>query len=149
MNRMTWIAAALAAGFAVVVAVAWFTPSEDSSTEAPAGTAANGGGGAAVKVDDALAAQGEETAAAQGCTACHSIDGSDGAGPTWSGLYGAETELEGGETVTADDAYLETATLDPGAQVVAGFGANMPSYEGKVSEEDIAGLIEYIKSLGG
>lgn len=145
MNRMTWIATALAAGFAVVVAVAWFTPSEDSSTQAPAG----GGGGAGLKVDDALAAQGEQTAAAQGCTACHSIDGSDGAGPTWSGLYGSETELEGGETVTADDAYLKAAILDPGAQVVAGFGANMPSYEGKVSEEEVAGMIEYIKSLGG
>ena len=48
-----------------------------------------------------------------------------------------------------NDAYLEQAILDPGAEVQAGFSAGMPSYEGKVSEEEVAALVEYIKSLAG
>ena len=167
MSRMMWIAASLAAGLAAVVLVVWFAPSDDSSTQDSAATTAAGEAEPTgevepteaepteaeptgeAEVDDALAAQGEQTASAQGCTACHSVDGSDGIGPTWSGIYGTEIELEGGEVVVVDAAYLEEATLDPGARVRAGFGASMPSFEGKVSEEELAALVEYIKSLGG
>lgn len=139
---MTWIAGGLFVVLAAVVATAWFA---QDSEEAPAG----GGGAAKVKFDAALAAEGEAVASSQGCTSCHTTDGSSGAGPTWSGSYGAGIELDSGETVKVDDAYLEQAILDPGAEVQAGFSAGMPSYEGKVSEEDVAALVEYIKSLSG
>jgi cytochrome c oxidase subunit 2 len=61
-----------------------------------------------------------------GCIACHSADGSPGAGPTWLGLFGREEALEDGTTVTVDKAYLEQSILNPGAQIVAGFGNVMP-----------------------
>ncbi len=162
MSRMMWIATSLAAGLAALVLVLWLVPSDDSSTGGTATTTAAGEAEPAdeaepaeegaepsegAEVDAALAAQGEQTASAQGCTACHTADGTDGIGPTWSGVYGTEIELEGGEVVVADAAYLEEATLDPGARVRAGFSPSMPSNE--VSDEELAALVEYIKSLGG
>lgn len=142
MSRMTWIAAGLAVVLAAGALVGWLAPSDDTAPPAPVN-------GAPVEFDEALAEHGGQLASDQGCTACHSIDGSDGVGPTWAGLYGSQVELVDGEVVEADDAYQEAAILDPGDKVVAGYGPSMPSYEGKLSKEELAALIEYIKSLSG
>ncbi|MEA1902449.1 MAG: cytochrome c [Actinomycetota bacterium] len=92
---------------------------------------------------------GEEIALNTGCLACHTTDGNASVGPTWQGLAGSERPLEGGETVTADDAYLETSIVDPAFQVVEGFPAVMPpTYGDQLSSGDIAALVEYINSLG-
>ena len=82
------------------------------------------------------------------CMACHSIDGSQMVGPTWQGLYGHEVELEDGTVVIADEAYLFESILDPNAKVVKGFpmGA-MPPYGTILSDQDIANLVAYIRSL--
>ncbi len=94
------------------------------------------------------AERGKTLAQVQGCLACHSADGSPGNGPTWAGLYGEEITLADGTTVTADDAYLKTAIVDPGAQIAEGFPNIMPPTYGDVlSEEQIADIIAYIKSL--
>ena len=37
--------------------------------------------------------------------------------------------------------------LDPTAKVVQGFAPSMPTYKGKLSDKDLDGLIEYIKTL--
>ncbi len=94
-----------------------------------------------------LAARGKELAAQLGCTGCHSVDGSPGVGPTWKGLFGEEVTLADGSTVVADEAYLRTSILRPGDQIVAGFQNIMPSYEGRLSDEDVEALIAYIKAL--
>jgi len=83
----------------------------------------------------------------QGCSGCHTTDGSDVVGPTWLGLFGSQLPLEDGSTVVADEAYLRESILDPSAQIVAGYPNIMPVYEGVLSDEDVKGLIEYIKSL--
>lgn len=91
---------------------------------------------------------GEVVAAGTGCIACHTTDGTDLVGPTWKGLAGSERELESGETVVADDAYLRDSIVDPSSQVVVGFNPVMPQgYGDQLSDQDIANLIEYIKSL--
>jgi cytochrome c oxidase subunit II len=82
-----------------------------------------------------------------GCLSCHSVDGTTLVGPTWQGLYGSERELTNGMTVTADEEYLHTAILDPGSQVVAGFPNVMPAAYNFLPDEDIAAIIEYIKTL--
>lgn len=84
------------------------------------------------------------------CVGCHTTLGGPATGPTFLGLFGSEVELESGETVVADDEYLRTSIVDPTAQVVAGFSADlMPDFFGEtLSEEDIDNVIEYIKSLG-
>ncbi len=105
-------------------------------------TATTGGGGGGVEGD---AAAGEELATANGCLACHSIDGSTLVGPTWKGLYGSEVELEGGETVIADDAYITRSIREPAAQIHAGFGNLMPPFD--LDDEQIANIIAYIQTL--
>ena len=80
------------------------------------------------------------------CLACHSVDGSTIVGPTWKGLYGREVTLEDGSTVIADDAYLAQSIRDPNSQIVQGFPPAMPPFA-YLSDQDIADLIAYIKSL--
>jgi cytochrome c oxidase subunit 2 len=94
-----------------------------------------------------LAAVGEQLAAANGCTSCHSIDGSPGAGPTWQGLYGSETALASGETVVADDAYITESIHDPSAKIVEGFQDIMPKTFANMPDDQIAAIIAFIQSL--
>lgn len=82
-----------------------------------------------------------------GCTSCHSVDGTTLVGPSWQGVFGSERELEDGSTVTADEEYLRRAILDPGSQVVAGFPNIMPAAYNFLPEEDITAMVEYIKTL--
>ena len=90
--------------------------------------------------------RGKALVAANGCAACHSIDGAAGVGPTWFQLAGSEVQLSGGGTVTADDAYLAESIMQPQAKIVAGFeGQQMPAYT--FTEEQVADIIAYIKTL--
>jgi cytochrome c oxidase subunit 2 len=91
---------------------------------------------------------GEAIAASTGCVACHSNDGSELVGPSWQGIYGTERALESGETVLADDEYVTESIVDPLAKIVAGFQPVMPEgYDGQLSEQDIADIVDYIESL--
>jgi cytochrome c oxidase subunit II len=83
-----------------------------------------------------------------GCNACHSVDGSQLVGPTFSGLYGKDEQLESGETINVDDAYLFDSIRNPGEQIVAGYPNVMPqSISDAMTDEQITDLIEFIKSL--
>jgi cytochrome c oxidase subunit II len=89
--------------------------------------------------------KGEALVAANGCAACHSINGSAGVGPTWFGVAGSKVDLEGGTSVTADDAYLTESIKNPTAKVVKGFAPVMPQYP--FTDEEIANIVAYIKTL--
>ena len=82
------------------------------------------------------------------CTSCHSIDGAKSVGPTWKGTFGTEADV-GGKQVPVDAAFIEKAIVDPNAEVRSGYGPSMPSFEGKLSDEEIAAIVEYMKSLSG
>jgi cytochrome c oxidase subunit 2 len=86
-----------------------------------------------------------------GCNACHSVDGSKGTGPSWKGIYGSKHSviLSSGEkkTVTVDDTYIRQSILEPAAMIVEGYPNQMITYQGKLSEDDIARIIAYIRSL--
>jgi len=97
--------------------------------------------------EGALAAEGEKLFAEIGCNACHKI-GEKGRGPDLQGVFGHPVKLQTGETVLADEGYLRESILHPSAKIVAGYRPLMPPYEGRVSEEELSGLIAYIKSLG-
>jgi cytochrome c oxidase subunit 2 len=96
-------------------------------------------------VDLAAAERGRNAAAV--CLACHSVDGSTMVGPTWLGLYGSEEELEDGTTVIVDDAYIHESIVDPLAKLTKGFPPSMPPFGETLTEEQIADITEYIKSL--
>ena len=55
--------------------------------------------------------------------------------------------MTGGPPVKVDENYLRESMMDPQAKIVMGFAPAMPTYQGKLSDKDIDGLIEFIKSL--
>lgn len=95
-----------------------------------------------------LAQVGEITFKEQGCTACHSVDGSKLVGPSFKGIWGRQEQLTDGSTVTVDENYVRRSIREPAAQVVATYAPVMPPYlEKNVSDKRIDGLIEYFKTL--
>lgn len=88
---------------------------------------------------------GQQLATSNTCIACHTADGSSSVGPTWKGLYGSTRELEGGSTVTADEAYLEESIKNPTAKVALGFAPVMVQIP--LEDDQVKALIAYIKSL--
>jgi cytochrome c oxidase subunit 2 len=82
-----------------------------------------------------------------GCSGCH-FNQTVVPAPRLEGLFGKPVPLNNGEVVTADEAYLRDSILLPGKQIVGGYPNAMPSFQGKLGEEDLLQLIAYIKSLG-
>jgi len=64
-----------------------------------------------------------------------------------TGIYGKPVVLEDGRSVMVDENYLRESILDPGAKVVAGYKPVMPTFQGIISEEQLAALVAYVKSL--
>jgi cytochrome c oxidase subunit 2 len=91
---------------------------------------------------------GEELFTELGCSSCH-VAGAGVRAPTLAGMFGSEVRLASGETVVADEAYIRESILFPQEKIVTGYDPIMPSYQGRVSEEQIMQLIAYIRSLSG
>lgn len=83
----------------------------------------------------------------QGCFSCHSVDGKKGIGPSWKGIYGQTRAMANGASVKVDDNYIRRSVVEPAADVVAGFAPMMPTYAGKLSDQDMAAIIEYIRTV--
>jgi cytochrome c oxidase subunit 2 len=98
-------------------------------------------------VGGTLAAQGAALYRQLGCGGCHGA-GSTVRAPSLEGLYGKSVPLGDGTIAIADEAFLRDAILKPRARVVAGYQPLMPSYEGKISEDELIPLVAYLKSLG-
>ncbi|MCS6845957.1 MAG: cytochrome c oxidase subunit II [Caldilineales bacterium] len=99
-----------------------------------------------------MARRGQEVYTGSGCAACHNLTGEPGLpGPSWKGLYGAQIALADGSTVTADEEYIRRSILYPNEQIHAGYNPGiMPQNYGDIlSEQQIAYLIEFIKTLNG
>jgi cytochrome c oxidase subunit 2 len=102
---------------------------------------------------DPRVAQGMALAARFGCVACHTADGTRGVGPTWKGLYGTQVQLDSGQTVQADDAFLTGKIRNPGSVTVAGYpaglmGPSIQSYQDQLGQPDtMSALLAYIHSL--
>ncbi len=93
-----------------------------------------------------MAAQGEQLFTQFGCNACHLPSGK-GPGPSLLGVFGKPVKLTSGETITADETYLQEHILTPGKKVVAGYPPIMPTFKGRIGADQLAQLIAYIKSL--
>lgn len=91
--------------------------------------------------------KGKSLLAKFGCLGCHSTDGTVKVGPTFKGLYGRRVPLEDGRTISADEGYIRESIYDPGAKIAKGFPSVMPTFKGQLSDDDIAAIIAYIKTL--
>ena len=78
---------------------------------------------------------------------CHNTTGEKKIGPGWGGIWGKREEMEGGQVVTVDENYVRESIVDPHAKVVKGFPDAMTSFAGQLSEQELLGVIEFIKSL--
>jgi cytochrome c oxidase subunit 2 len=90
---------------------------------------------------------GEKLYGMQGCKTCHTIDGSPAVGPSWKGIWGSDRKLADGSTVKVDENYITESINNPTAKIADGFAPSMPTYQGKLSDKEINGIVEYIKSL--
>ena len=92
---------------------------------------------------------GETLYTSKSCNTCHSIDGSDGTGPTWLGRYGQPVQFDDGTSGVVDEAYIAESILYPGNKVAAGYANQMPSYQGLLNDTQIDALTAYIQQLNG
>lgn len=97
---------------------------------------------AGVVPDERPARAGERLFNSYGCIQCHGK-----IAPTMAGLYNSKVPLSDGTTVVADEEYLRESILAPAAKIVAGYAPVMPSYSGRLSDEQVFQLIAYIKEL--
>jgi protein SCO1/2 len=79
-----------------------------------------------------------------GCLACHS---QPRVAPPLAAMYGGQVRLADHRTIWADEAYVHESIVEPNAKVVAGYLPTMPSYRGLLTDDQVADLVAYIKSL--
>ncbi|MEP7118907.1 MAG: cytochrome c oxidase subunit II [Acidobacteriota bacterium] len=80
------------------------------------------------------------------CSSCH-LDSGQGRGPSLKDIVGRTVEFTDGSSAVVDEAYLRESILNSQAKVTKGFTPLMPTFQGLISEEGLAALIEHIKSL--
>ncbi|MRX49917.1 cytochrome c oxidase subunit II [Paracoccus sp. S-4012] len=81
-----------------------------------------------------------------GCASCHDPASAVHA-PDLRGIYGRPVPLADGRIVTADAAYLQDSILQPDRDVVAGFDPIMPNFSGLLDEDEVAGLVAWLRTL--
>jgi cytochrome c oxidase subunit 2 len=82
------------------------------------------------------------------CVACHTLTDKKNVGPGFLGVFGRQEHLEDGSTITVDENYIRESMMAPNAKVVAGFPKGvMPTFAGQLSEEEISGVIDYLKTV--
>lgn len=92
-----------------------------------------------------LAAQGATLFRRLGCSGCHDPQSGVHA-PDLNGLYGSTVPLSDGTQILADERYLHDSIMLPKSQVAAGYAPIMPSYAGRIGEDDVLALVAYLKT---
>lgn len=96
---------------------------------------------------DTLAQAGEKLFHEYGCSGCH-VNSTAVHAPPLEGVYGHMVPLSDGSFVRADDKYIRDSILLPKSQVVAGYKPVMPTYKGRLTEDELFQVLAYIKSIG-
>lgn len=97
-----------------------------------------------------MAEAGLKVLQANGCIACHSLDGSRLVGPSFKGLWNSNRKvLTKGilRDVKADEEYIKESIYDPGKDVVDTYPKVMVSYKESINEEQLKQITEYLKSI--
>jgi cytochrome c oxidase subunit 2 len=79
------------------------------------------------------------------CLSCHSVDGSEGIGPTLKGIFGRTEKMTNGSTITVDDAYLRESIVKPDAKIVQGYDDLMTKTE--LTDEELEAMVKYLETL--
>src|SRR5690606_1533339 len=83
-----------------------------------------------------------------GCVQCHdTTDKVTITGPTFVDSFGGQVNTESGETVPMDENYVRESIIEPQTKIHAGFQGVMPTYKGKISDEQINDIIAFLKTI--
>ena len=86
-----------------------------------------------------------------GCIGCHTLDGTQSAGPTFKDMYNKDVSVTiNGQTKTIkrDEAYLLSAIEEPNLHIVQGYVGNMmPSFKGAINKDDMTTIMNYFKGI--
>ena len=105
--------------------------------------------GALASAGLAQAKTGEQIFTAAGCAGCHTFSpaGSSGTiGPNLDQLKTQAGKLVPGKSA---DEYIRESIEDPSAYIVKGFPNAMPSFKGRLTDQQIKALIDYLLQKGG
>lgn len=80
------------------------------------------------------------------CVSCHTIDGNRLIGPSFKGLWGKTETFEDGTSAVVDEAYVKESIHTPQQKIVQGYPPTMTPFP-DLTDEQIAGIIEFMKSL--
>jgi cytochrome c oxidase subunit 2 len=83
----------------------------------------------------------------KGCVACHTTDGTMKVGPSFKGQFGKEIPQEGAPARLMDENYIRESLMYPSKAGRPGIARTMPSFDGQLKENEIAGIIAFIKSV--
>jgi cytochrome c oxidase subunit 2 len=98
------------------------------------------------------------------CQQCHSLDGTKGIGPSWKGIWSRTHGGEGsdgkfgdgtsyasligpGKKYATPEDYLRNSILNPGSELVGGYGNAMPSFKGQLNDKAIDAVIGMMQHL--
>jgi cytochrome c oxidase subunit 2 len=81
-----------------------------------------------------------------GCGTCHGEKDQPPVGPTLVGLFGKTRTLTNGAQYLADETYIRESIMRAGDKITKGYAGTMPTYQGKISEEEAMQLMAYIRS---
>jgi cytochrome c oxidase subunit II len=82
------------------------------------------------------------------CSGCHRVDGAAATGPPLNNTWGdRERRLADGLTIPIDYDYIRRSIYEPESQIVEGYSNKMPSFKGRLKEEDVNAIIQYLKYL--
>ena len=105
--------------------------------------------GALASAGLAQAKSGDQIFTAAGCAGCHTFSpaGSNGTiGPNLDQLKTQAGKLVPGKSA---DEYVRESIEDPGAYIVKGFPNAMPPFKGRLTDQQIKALIDYLLQKGG
>jgi cytochrome c oxidase subunit 2 len=95
---------------------------------------------------DPVVATGRRLFTQLGCSGCHEGNGTVRA-PRLEGIFGKPVPLSDHTTIVADERYIRDSILMPQAQIAAGYENLMPTFTGRINEEELFQIIEYLRSL--
>jgi cytochrome c oxidase subunit 2 len=82
------------------------------------------------------------------CSGCHKVNGQAATGPALDLTWGlGERTLVDGTKVKVDQEYIRNSIEYPETQIVEGYTNKMNSFKGKLNQEDIIAIVQYLKYL--
>lgn len=78
------------------------------------------------------------------CLSCHQPSSSYRA-PILDGLLGRTRNLADGSAVVIDEAYLRESIVTPKAKIASGYQDVMPSFEGRLTPDELTAIVEALK----